>query len=179
MDRIAWLGGEVPFSEDDMRKLCEGRVHVVSYKEAVELGSIHSVLGKHGAAIVLCETSPNYGHWIALMHVANSPRTIEWFDPYGDIGPDEEWKSVPRGFRAQSGQDGPRLMEMIQEGGYERVLFNEAKLQTKRGQVSTCGRWCAMRVNLRQFSLKKFQAIFMNQKLAPDQYVTMLTLFVK
>jgi hypothetical protein len=63
MQGILKRGQQIAYSEDDMRKLCEGKVSVMTYSEAVRKGSIGAVLGAHGAAIVLIETQPNYGHW--------------------------------------------------------------------------------------------------------------------
>lgn len=63
MDAIIASGKNKAYSEDDMRKLCEGKVAVMTYREAVAKGSIDAALGPHKAMIVLIETEPNYGHW--------------------------------------------------------------------------------------------------------------------
>jgi hypothetical protein len=44
--------------------------------------------------------------------------------------------------------------------------------------VSTCGRWAALRVALRRWSLKKFVDTFKSRiSCGPDEFVTLLTLF--
>ena len=176
MDEIAKMSGRIPYSEDDMRNICEGKVSVMSYKDAVGKGSIEAVLGRHKAAIILIETEPNYGHWVALFEV--DPHTLEWFDSYG-MAPDAELKMVPASFRAQSAQDAPRLSEMIARSRYTKVLYNHERLQKTQGDVSTCGRWAAVRVCMRWCPLQDFIRMFVGQRLSPDQYITLLTLFNK
>lgn len=176
MDRIASVAGQEAWSEDDMRKLCVGKVEVMTVTDAVNKGSIDAVLGPHGAAILLFETEPNYGHWVALIRVDKN--TMEWFDSYG-IAPEGELKFIPPGFRKKSKQDYPYLTDMIREGGYTRLLYNSEHLQSSGSNTSTCGRWASMRVALKHFPLETFVKLFTGQKLKPDQYIALLTLFVR
>lgn len=176
MDAILAKGGQISYSEDDMRRLCEGKVKVIPYSHAAQAHSISELLGPHGAAIILYETEPNYGHWVAVFEV--SPSMLEFFDSYG-YAPDSELKLVPGRFRAQSAQDKPYLSELIRRSGYKNVIYNNVRLQKTGPGTSTCGRWCALRVCCRNIPLKTFQRWFQGQRLAPDQYVTALTMFNK
>jgi len=176
MDQIALLAGRKPWSEDDMRKLCSGKVEVMTVADAVRRGNIDAVLGPHGAAILLFETEPGYGHWVALIRV--DKYTMEWFDSYG-IEPEGELKMIPAHFRHQSKQDYPYLTQMIREGGYRKLLYNSEHLQSSGPNMSTCGRWASMRVAMKEFPLETFVKLFTNQKLKPDQYISMLTMFVR
>lgn len=174
MDGIVRRGEQTPYSEDDMRRLCEGKVNVMTYREAVMKGSIDSILGPHRAAILLIEVQPNYGHWVALFERRKGE--LEWFDSYG-LEPEAELKMVPERFRKVSMQDRPRLVDMINREGYERLYWNNRCLQSEKKDVSTCGRWAAMRIVLRRHSLKEFQKMFTGQRLPADDYIVMLTLF--
>jgi hypothetical protein len=176
MDGILAQGQKISYSEEDMRRLCEGKVKVVPYSHAKNAHNLSEVLGSHRAAIVLYETEPSYGHWCALFEV--SPNMLEFFDPYG-ARPDSQLSMVPAGFRGQSGQDYPYLSDLIKDSAYKNVIYNDVKLQKTSPGTSTCGRWCALRVCFRNVPLKQFQRWFLHQKLAPDQYVTALTMFNK
>lgn len=176
MDRLIKQCASSPYSEDDMRALCEGKVSVMSYGDAVGKASIDDVMGQHGAAIILIETKPNYGHWVALIRV--NADTIEWFDSYG-MAPDAELKMVPQSFRRRSAQDAPYLSQMIAASRYSNVLYNKQKLQSTANSISTCGRWAALRVQLRDTPLQRFQRLFVGQRMEPDFYVTCLTMYIK
>jgi hypothetical protein len=102
MDQILAQGQKISYSEDDMRRLCEGKVQVVPYSHCKRAHSLHEILGPHKAAIILYETEPSYGHWCALFEV--SPSMLEFFDSYGK-GPDTQLSMVPAHFRVHSGTD--------------------------------------------------------------------------
>ena len=175
MDAILAKGGQISYSEDDMRRICEGKVKIVPYRYASQCQSIHELLGPHKAAIILYETEPNYGHWVALFEV--TPTMVEFFDPYG-YSPDSQLKLVPAEFRSKSAQNFPFLSQLI-KAHYRSVIFNDKKLQRSGPGTSTCGRWCALRVCCRNIPLKTFQRWFIGQRLTPDMYVTALTMFNK
>lgn len=174
MDAILAKGQQISYSEEDMRRLCEGKVKVVPYRHAKQARHIDELLGSHRAAIILYETEESYGHWCALFEV--SPSMLEFFDSYGGK-PDSQLSMVPASFRPKSGQDYPYLSDLIKDSGYKNVIFNDIKLQRTAPGTSTCGRWCALRVCFRNIPLKTFQRWFRNQRLSPDQYVTALTMF--
>lgn len=177
MDAILAKGGQISYSEEDMRRLCEGKVRVIPYSQAQQAANIEDLLGPHGAAIILYETEPNYGHWVAVFEAG--PRMLEFFDSYGNP-PDTQLKLVPAAFRPQSGQTAPFLSQLIKQSGrYSHVIWNNARLQKTGPGTSTCGRWCALRVCCRNIPLKTFQRWFTGQRLSPDMYVTALTMFNK
>lgn len=177
MDAILSKGGQISYSEEDMRRLCEGKVRVIPYSQAKQASSIEDLLGPHGAVIILYETEPNYGHWVALFTAGD--HMLEFFDSYG-YPPDSQLKMVPAGFRGNSGQDGPYLSELIKRSGrFTHVIYNNVRLQKTGPGTSTCGRWCALRVCCRNIPLKTFQRWFQNQRLSADMYVTALTMFNK
>src|SRR6185437_15941702 len=102
MDRILAEGERISYSEEDMRRLCEGKVKVVPYSHAKHAHNLDELLGPNRAAIILYETEPSYGHWCALFEVSST--MLEFFDSYGGK-PDSQLSMVPAHFRQQSGQD--------------------------------------------------------------------------
>lgn len=164
--------GKLPWSDANIKAICKNKVNVMTVRDAVRTGDIDKVFGPHGAAVLLFETEPEYGHWVALIRVDDD--TVEWFDSYG-IEPNGELKMIPREFAKQSMQDG--LTDMIERGGYTRLLWNQTPLQ-KRGQdVSTCGRWASLRVAFKHLALEDFIRLFLRQRLPPDMIVSYLTAF--
>lgn len=175
MDALARKMAQSPWSDSNIKQMCGGKVNVLTVKQAVELGDIEKVFGPHGAAVLLFETEPNYGHWVALIRVDG--HTVEWFDSYG-LAPQGELKMIPKEFARKSLQDEPYLNDMIEDGGYRTIFFNEYPLQSKGQKVSTCGRWAATRVALKDLPLEAFVKLFVGQKCTPDEYISMLTAFV-
>jgi len=175
MDAAIRKAGESPWSDKNIKTLCSGKVNVMTVKQAVQTGDIDAVLGPHGAAAILFETSTNYGHWIALIRVNDN--TVEWFDSYG-LYPNEELTMIPKGFASRTHQDAPYLAYMLRDGGYTNLLFNEEPLQSSGRRVSTCGRWTAVRIAMKHISLKRFVDTFTGQTLSPDDYVILMTMAV-
>lgn len=168
MDAIAKQGARISYSEDDMRALCSGKVSVIPYSRAKKASSIEELLGTHSAAIILYETEPSYGHWVALFEV--TPNTLEFFDSYG-LAPDDELKLVPSQVRVHLGEDHPYLSALIKNSKYKYVIYNDRALQKAGPGTSTCGRWCSLRVCTRDIPLKTFQRWFEHQKLTPDMVI--------
>jgi hypothetical protein len=95
--------------------------------------------------ILLYETKPNYGHWVCVLR---TPEGIEHFDSHG-IVPDDELKWVPDWLKPSTGQDTKKLMTLLYREAAEhgtQINYNAHHLQSK--DVSTCGRWCALRIAL-------------------------------
>lgn len=174
MDAEVRKMAKLPWSDANIKSICKGKVNVMTVKAAVQKGSIDEVFGPHGAAVLLFETEPDYGHWVALIRVDDD--TVEWFDSYG-IEPNGELKMIPRDFAKESKQDAPYLTDMIEKGGYTTVLWNQTPLQKHGEDVSTCGRWASLRVAFKHLALEDFIRLFLRQKQPPDMIVSYLTAF--
>jgi hypothetical protein len=168
IDRIVDGGGGIPYSDDDLVKICDGKVNVVSYKDVMRAQHVDQVLGKHGAAIMLYETRPRYGHWVAL--IRQGPDLVEFFDSYG-MAPDQQLSFVPPQMNMH-----PCLEELFARSGV-RCVWNKTKLQAEGQKVSTCGRWAALRIAWKYIPMQVFVKDFQGQSLKPDSYVTLLTLW--
>lgn len=170
IDKIVDGGGGIPYSDDDLVKVCDGKVNVVSYKDVMRAHHVDQVLGKHGAAIILYETRPRYGHWVAL--IRQGPDLVEFFDSYG-MAPDQQLSFVPPQMQMY-----PCLKQLFAHSGV-RCIWNKTKLQAEGQKVSTCGRWAALRVAWARkgIPMEVFVKDFTGQALKPDSYVTLLTLY--
>lgn len=171
IDTVVRRNNPWPFSDDNLREIVEGRAHILTYRNVMACHHLDQVLGKFGAAIILYETKPSYGHWVALFK--HSPGWVQFFDPYG-YEPDSQLKYVPASMGCQ-----PVLSRLFKEAGVQ-CMWSPYKLQSQNQSVSTCGRWAALRICLgNSFNPESFAALFMGQgqKLDPDSYVTLLTSF--
>lgn len=196
MDRMVQNEKKQSFSDQDLRLLTEDECKILSYDELYNYNTIEQVLDPHGCAIILYLSRPNYGHWTFIQMVPpesinGETGVMEIFDSYGYL-PDDEIFILPqqanpqatREFKEATGQNIPRLTLMIQESPYiRRVIYNSLQLQSMpkshQGAINTCGRWAGVRCVMRHIPLQRFQNLFINQRLDPDDYVTLMTMFVK
>lgn len=162
-------------SSEEMLKLCEGKTNIVTYPQIINYKNINELLGKHKACIILYMTKENYGHWTCIFKL--NKNTIEFFDPYSLIM-DDEFKFIKKDFRNRSNQDLPYLTKLLYKSKY-KITYNHHKFQRYSKMISTCGRWCCMRIILRDLTLKEFSKLFLgNKHYDPDFIVTFLTLYV-
>lgn len=159
----------LPYSDGNMRFVCEDRVNILSYRDIMKCDSLEEVLGPQGAAIILYETKPQYGHWVAFFR--SGPHEVEFFDSYG-FPPDSELQFVPKSMGCY-----PRLEELCRKAGFT-CIYNKCKLQSDSSHVSTCGRWASVRVSMRKIKLEDFIGLFTKTALPPDDYLTHMTMLV-
>lgn len=129
-----------PTSDVELRAACPG-LRTWLYRD---LASLEEEGGFPELPLaVLYETSPGFGHWVGLLR---TPEGIEHFDSYG-LRPDDELKWVPKKYRAAFSEDAPymvRLLTRVEEAGLP-VNYSEFRLQHRRPDIATCGRWVALR----------------------------------
>ncbi len=116
-------------------------IRIVTYEDLAKIDRITDLLKrKKDALILLFESEPNVGHWIAIMRENNK---IIFFDPYG-YRPDRFLVYTPQNLRKQLNQDTPHLTVLLNQAvddGF-KVVFNEYEFQNRRNLAyATCGRW--------------------------------------
>jgi hypothetical protein len=164
----------VALSGDQIVELLDNKVKIVPYNEISEYDTIDELLAPYGRAIILYMSKPNYGHWV-LIHKLRGKK-IEVCDSYGLV-PDDELKFIPKEFRKASNQLRNHLSHLLADSKYQ-IHYNNHRLQSLEGGISTCGRWCVLRainndMNIDQFAkLVKKEAKEKNISL--DQLVTQL-----
>lgn len=163
---------DIALSDKEVLALIDGKANRVLYPELVNYKNIDEVLGPYGACILLFEAKKNYGHWVCLFKMPGGGK-IEFFNPYGGF-PDDSLKYIPSAFAKISNQDFPYLSALLYESPYE-LYYNEHKFQKKDSSTKTCGRWCAVRLSLRDYSLEEFTELFIKNG---DEIVTILTMYI-
>lgn len=158
-----------PLSGEEMIEACQGETNVITHQELANVEDIYDLFGDNDNFIMLYETEPNYGHWVCVI---NHPEenTIEFFDPYGKkIDSQLSYISDP------SIDDYPHLSELLLASG-AKIIHNDQPLQKHSKDISSCGRHCILRVNMRDIPLDQYQAMLMSKKPSErDKIVTMLT----
>jgi hypothetical protein len=145
---------------------------IVSYPDLLKYKTIDQALDEKGRLMILYLTQDEYtGHWICLLKKGNK---IEFFDPYGNLKPDEESEWVPKKKLAEFDQDTHYLTKLLKESGY-KVVYNKFPFQSENRDVTTCGRHCATRLYFKHLTLPEYTQMVLDSGLAPDDFVTNFT----
>ena len=162
----------IPLSDHDIKRMCDGKVKVIMYSDLKKYKTLDQLLKPYGSVIILYRTGENYGHWCCLNKI--NKNTVEFFDPYGNMV-DLDLKWTDEKTRKQLGQDLPLLSKLMYDSPY-RLDYNHHKFQNiKDASLATCGRWCVLRILLKDLTLKQFSKIFLKKKKSPDSIVTELS----
>lgn len=179
MDKILKKAEQFSYSDKDITRFLDDDVRIRKYSELSQCKTLDDILDGKSCSVILYMTNQNYGHWTALLrNPGGEDKTYEVFDSYG-IMPDEELKFIPEDV-STSLNGGPIMSHIIKDdletGKAKNVYYNKYRLQEHLNDINTCGRWCAVRCILRRFRIDEFCLLFIDQKLEPDEYVTLLTL---
>lgn len=158
-------------NEDDIRKILPG-IKIFPYPELHEYDHIDEIFDSKGRALMLYLTEDeNTGHWVCMM---KRGKEIEYFDPYGNYGPDEEAEWLPKHKLEELGQDVPILSRMLKASGY-KVIKNPYAFQKKESDINTCGRHCVTRLALMNLPIEKYKDVVSSTKYSPDKFVSYYT----
>jgi hypothetical protein len=145
---------------------------IMSYPDLLQYRSIDQVLDEKGRLMILYLTSDEYtGHWICLLKKGNK---IEFFDPYGNLKPDEEDQWVSSKKLKQFDQDTHYLTKLLKESGY-KVVYNKFPFQAESSDIATCGRHCATRLYFKHLTLPEYTQMVLDSNISPDDFVTNFT----
>jgi hypothetical protein len=151
---------------------------IIKYSELANCQNIYNILKKNlSFCFILYEESPNSGHWVVISRYG---KVIEYFDSYGGPvdGPIiEKWSSNEE--NEELGQGKKYLTELLRASG-AIIKHNKIDYQRESPQISTCGRWCCLRIKALQrgLDLKAFRNLISQlraaSKLTNDQIVAEL-----
>lgn len=171
---------DVSLSLEDVQHFLGSDAGVVIYSDAFYSGgpSLREQLAQWPwrAVIMLTRSSENYGHFTALFERQTaSGASLEIFDSYGrpaDVYNDK----LPQTMKERLGQTAPFLLEAIARSNYRRVYWNDVDFQRESPSVSTCGRWCIVRLYKRALTVAGFRDYVARKArelhLTPDEWVT-------
>ena len=166
----------IPLSGQDLKNITNDKCNIMRYSDLMGHDSIESVLGEHGAVILLYQTERNFGHYACLFKSAQDPNgTLIFYDSLG-ITMDKELKFSTFNQRNMGGRLVPHLTDLIENSNY-KVISNTKKLQKDAFANNTCGRYSAMRIVWRALSNKEFNYILLsNHFYNPDYWISILTI---
>jgi hypothetical protein len=145
---------------------------IVSYPELLKYRTIDEALDEKGRLMILYLTTDAYtGHWICLL---KRGKKIEFFDPYGNLKPDDQSDWVDENKLEEFDQDTHYLTKLLKECPY-KVVYNKFPLQSESRNITTCGRHCATRLYFKHLSLPEYTQMVLDSGLAPDDFVTNFT----
>ena len=175
IDTIIKDAEKVSLSDTDILNITDNKCTVMRYQDLEKYDNINQALEPHGAIVLLYQHEADFGHWVAVFKVNDS--TIEVFDSYG-IPIDSEIEFSPFQIRRHQGEKIAHLTHLIEQSPqYTKVLENKEPLQKDKKDVSTCGRWAAVRIRFRDVPLKQFDKMFRNTSCGnPDFTVSALTI---
>jgi hypothetical protein len=104
------------------------------------------------------------GHFFAILKHRNF---IEHFDSYGFTIDDE----------LRITGEPPYIKQMLNEQA-KPVMETKYKFQSLKNDSETCGRWCAVRVKMRDMLPSEFHDFFETPVVSKDQKVTLATYFL-
>lgn len=151
---------------------------IIKYSELQQYNNIEQLLNNNDYKIVLIEQKINSGHWTCILRY---DKTIEWFNSYG-LMPSIDLNYNGKEQNEMLGQ-GIKYLNILLNEATKRynIIYNKEKLQELNNDISTCGRWCILRIlmfkyfkfNLEQF-LKFIDLMKKKYNASSDYIVTML-----
>ena len=139
-------------SNHEINDALNGKVNIMTYQELTRYDNILDALGKHKNLVLLYETKNNSGHWICIFETPN--KMISFFDSYA-LPPDDELYFVSDKFRIENNMYFPHLSKLLLECP-RKIEYNHHQFQKLSPAINTCGRWCIVRLLLKNIPLKKF-----------------------
>lgn len=163
------------FSNDDIKKLVDTKI--IIYNELSKYKHIDDALHPNGTLVILYMYKESYGHWTCL--IKRDENTIEHFDSYPNMKPDDELSFIDNEFRKEHNEWYPYLTKLLYDSGYN-IEYNDQKLQEKHSDIRTCGRWVVARIFYKDVSIDDFIKFFTsNSKYSPDDMVTVFTEYLR
>jgi hypothetical protein len=159
-------------SDSDIKSLLKGKCNVIKYGDLWNYDTIEEAMGSNGCLVILYETSKNFGHWCCVFFSKDSKgkKIISFQDSYGYI-PDQEFSFINPQIRAMTGQNFPYLTYLLFKTPYQ-IEYNEYQLQSKKNDISTCGRWAVARILLSYLTVDQFKMLFTPRSgMSSDQLV--------
>lgn len=145
-------------SDKDMLKLVPD-TNIITYDKLQNYNRIDDVL-KNNMCVILYLTKKNYGHWTCIFKYDNN--TIQIFDSYG-TKPDNQIQWIPQYFKSYKNVGIPYLTYLLYQSPYN-INYNNYRLQKMNNKITTCGRWCAVRLWFKHLDEEEFNNMFKKYK---------------
>lgn len=160
---------DIALSGTEVLRLVNYRSKIIRYPDLHRYGTLDECLAPYGSFFLLYESSPGYGHWTSVTLYKG---VITYFDSYGKKY-DTMLNDINPVWRRESHQDYPYLTKLFEESKY-KIQYNNHQFQKRDSDVKTCGRWCAIRIMLKELPQKDFTYLFSGRD--ADDVISFLTM---
>lgn len=167
-------------TNNDLYKII-GKVKIIRYPDFATYDSIFQCFGGSNKFVIFFETESNdVGHWECCF-LDRQHKIIHFFDSYG-LPPDAAEEYLNKNLEFKLKENKPLLYKMFadaEKSGFT-CLYSSFRYQEMKNDISTCGRWCAIRLKNMKLSDDEFHSKMTNLKLkwhypTYDDVVTKLT----
>lgn len=170
----------ISLSNFDIIKIV-GKVKIIKYPEIMNYNSIFEIFGSDNKFVIFFETeSDNVGHWECCF-MNKKKKTIEFFDSYG-LAPDKAESFLSKNLEIHLKENKPLLTPLFIDAEKSGFIctYNAFRYQEMKGDISTCGRWCSIRLKYMNLTDQQFYSKINNLKLkwhypTFDDIITKLT----
>lgn len=144
---------KIPLSNKDILKAVNYKSNFIIYPDLKNYDSIDDIFNGKKSILLLYLQTPMFGHWCCLNIIGKNK--LEFFDPYSIII-DNELKFNTKENNNKLGQKLPYLSQLLINSDY-KLSYNHYKFQSQKSNINTCGRWCILRINNNNLTLKEFK----------------------
>lgn len=175
LDTLVKDAERVPLSNQDVIDIAMGQTTVVRYSDLPQHESIFDVLEPYGNAIIFYEVdSRNSGHWVSVLYHEDI-NVLEFFDSYGLTDKQILGQATTSSLYMQGKPYLTYLLDKAQREQGCKIIFNTKRLQSKRSQIATCGRYAAFRSRMRHVKYSQFINLFNGNNYPADYLISALT----
>ena len=173
LDNYILNGEQYDLSSDDVMNITDNKYKFILYHDLEKYNNIDEVLGVNKGVIILFQNeNHNSGHWCSMWLDGD---TLYFWDSYG-LQMDEELKYTEYTRRVHNCVPVPHLTHLVNQSNY-KVISNTYRYQKWKRDTNTCGRFCALRLRMRDTTEEEFKKLLTKNKYYDaDFWVTVLTI---
>ena len=163
-------------SNNDINKILNNKCNIIEYAQLYNVNKLSSIMTLNRPLVILYRSSPKTAHWCCIfLHKDNN---IEFHDSYGLICDQEINKiyNINEPFYESYYNNGyKKLSELILNGNYNEIIYNQYHLQKQKTNINTCGRHVCCRLLYKNLSLEEYIKIMKFKNNGLDKQVLELT----
>jgi hypothetical protein len=175
-----------PLSGKDILKVVQ--TNIIIYTNISKYAKLEDLLHKKTKSVVILYNTNDRngqisGHWCTLFLRKSNPNDnnyneIIFFDSLGLFPDIEHFKFIKKNnkdfFENNYDNGSTKLVRLIYESPYERFFYNNYPYQENKEGINTCGKYCVIRLLLKDYSENQFDKYLDSFDMNFDDLVTIL-----
>lgn len=159
---------------EDIADALNDKCKIVTYSELQDFDSLDDLMDFNAVILLYEFPGESVGHWVSITFNPDK-QLLSFYDPYG-FAPDQAGEL--------KGSKSRLLSMMVREYcALKRCLFeyNSQQMQQFGEQINVCGRYCIIRVLMKDLDNAQFNAMLSEKHTirSADDMVTLLTFSIK